>query len=219
MKEKNKLMKPGLAVVISSPSGTGKTTICHALIKRNADYQFSVSATSRELRGNEKNGVDYWFLNKNRFLAGKKTGMFIETTDYLGNCYGTPRKPLEKAISEGKVILLDIDIRGGFLIKKAVPQAVTIFIVPPSLSELKRRLIGRRTESVEIQKRRLKEATTELKRWNRYDYVVVNDELRKAVIDVERIIEAERRKTSRLTSATFWTKSLHRPLGLLKKGR
>ena len=195
--------KPGLAVVISSPSGTGKTTICHALIKKNSDYQFSISATSRKRRINEQNGVDYWFMSKNKFLANKKAGMFIETTEYLGNFYGTPRRPLEQAIEKGKIILLDIDIRGGLSIKKAVPQAVAIFIVPPSLPELKRRLINRRTESLEIQKRRLDEAYSELKRWNRYDYVVVNDDLRKAVSEVETIIEAERRKTNRLARKRF----------------
>lgn len=211
--------KPGLAVVISSPSGTGKTTICHALIDRNDDYEFSVSATSRKRRGKEINGVDYWFLSRNKFVENKRRGHFIETTEYLGEFYGTPRQPLEKAIDRGRVMLLDIDIRGGLSIKKAVPHAVAIFIVPPSYPELEKRLVNRKTDSPEAQKKRLQEAWNELTKWNRYDYVVVNDNLKKAVIEVEMIIEAERKKTCRLIKGKFWPKSLIIPLGLNKKSR
>jgi guanylate kinase len=213
------MSKPGLAVVISSPSGTGKTTICHALIKRHDDYQFSISATSRKPRGKETSGVDYWFMSRNKFMATKKDGWLIETTEYLGNLYGTPRKPLERAVGQGKVILLDIDIRGGLSIKKAVPDAVAIFVAPPSFPELRRRLINRRTESPEAQKKRLAEAWNELKKWNRYDYVVVNDDLKSAILEVEMIIEAERRKTCRLAAKKFWPKTLIKPLGLNKKNR
>jgi guanylate kinase len=213
------LPKPGLAVVISSPSGTGKTTICHALIKKHDDYQFSVSGTSRKPRGRETNGVDYWFMSRKQFVTNKKNGLFIETTEYLGNLYGTMRKPLELAVGHGKIILLDIDIRGGLSIKKAVPNAVAIFIAPPSFPELKRRLIDRRTENPEAQKKRLAEAWNELQKWNRYDYVVVNDNLKQAVMEVEMIIEAERKKTCRLAAKKFWSKSLIKPLGLNKKSR
>lgn len=211
--------KPGLAVVISSPSGTGKTTICHALIARHEDYIFSVSATSRKRRGREINGVDYRFFSRDKFMENRKRGFFIETTNYLGEFYGTPRRPLEKAIDHGRVMLLDIDIRGGLSIKKAVPQAVAIFIVPPSYPELKNRLINRRTDSPEAQKKRLNEAWNELAKWNCYDYVVVNDNLKKAVLDVEMIIEAERKKTCRLRKSRFWPKTLIIPLGLNKKSR
>lgn len=212
-------IKPGLAVVISSPSGTGKTTICHALIKKHPDYEFSVSATSRKRRGQETNGVDYWFLSRNKFVENKKRGQFIETTNYLGEFYGTPRKPLERAIDNGQVMLLDIDIRGGLSIKKAVPRGVTIFIVPPSYRELEKRLIGRKTDSPAAQKKRLQEAWNELAKWNKYDYVVINDNLKRAVLEVEMIIEAERKKTCRLGKKKFWPKSLIIPLGLVKKSR
>jgi guanylate kinase len=211
--------KPGLAVVISSPSGTGKTTICHALIKKHVDYEFSVSATSRKRRGQETNGVDYLFMSRSKFLEGKQRGLFIETTRYLGEYYGTPRKPLEKAINRGKVIFLDIDIRGGFSIKKKVPAAITIFIVPPSYPELKKRLINRKTDSPEEQKKRLNEAWNELAKWNKYDYIVVNDNLKMAVMETEMIIEAERKKTCRLRKSKFWPKSLIVPLGINKKSR
>ncbi|NLI15162.1 MAG: guanylate kinase [candidate division Zixibacteria bacterium] len=211
--------KPGLAVVISSPSGTGKTTICRALIDRNRDYEFSVSATSRKRRGLEKNGIDYWFLSREKFLDNKKRGHYIETTNYLGEFYGTPKRPLEKAIENGRVMLLDIDIRGGLSIKKAVPQSVAIFILPPSFAELKKRLKKRETDSPEAQKRRLEEAWNELAKWNHYDYAVVNDNLEKAILEVEMIIEAERKKTCRLDKSKFWPKSLIIPLGLNKKSR
>jgi guanylate kinase len=211
--------RPGLLAVISSPSGTGKTTICHALIKKHDDYQFSISGTSRKQRGKEKNGVDYWFMSREKFLSSKKAGLFLETTEYLGNLYGTPREPVDKAVSKGKVVLLDIDIRGGLTIKKAIPEAVAIFLVPPSLVELKRRLINRRTEDAVAQKNRLAEAWHELKKWNQYDYVVVNDDLNKAVRQVETIIESERLKTWRVESKRFWPKTLIKPLGLTKNSR
>ena len=213
------MAKPGLAAVISSPSGTGKTTICHELLKINSDYQFSISATSREIRGNEKNGIDYWFMSRNKFLASKRAGLFFETTEYLGNYYATPRRPLEKAISRGKVILLDIDIRGGLAVKRAIPDAVSIFLVPPSLAELERRLINRRTESPQARERRLKEATIELKKWNRYDFVVVNDDLERAVIQVQMIIESQRLGTKRLANRKYWPKNLIEPLGLTQISR
>jgi guanylate kinase len=213
------MSKPGLVAVISSPSGTGKTTICHALMRKHEDYQFSISGTSRKPRGNEKNGVDYWFMSDEKFFASKKSGLFLETTKYLGNLYGTPRVPVEKAVSAGKVVLLDIDICGGLTIKKAIPEAVAIFLVPPSFPELERRLINRRTEDSDSQKRRLDEAWNELKKWNHYDYVVVNDDLKKAVKQVEMIIEAERLKAKRVQEKRFWPKSLIKPLGLTQISR
>ncbi len=212
--ETTKNKKPGLAIVISSPSGTGKTTICRRLVRIHRDYQFSISATTRPPRGKERHGHDYYFYSRDDFLRAKKAGLLFETTSYLGNYYGTPKEPLLKAISQGRVMLLDIDIPGGIAVKKQLPDAVTIFLVPPDMRELGRRLIKRRTETTAALNARLKMAVSELKRWNHYDYVVVNDDLKTAVRQVETIIEAERLKTKRKNDRRYWDRKLASMLGL-----
>lgn len=208
------MMKPGLIMVISSPSGTGKTTICRELITDFKDYQYSISATTRKPRGQEKNGIDYYFMSKEEFLQAKEAGEFIETAQYIDQWYGTPLRPALKAVESGKIILLDIDIQGGRAIKGQLPQAVTVFLLPPSLAELERRLIGRGTEAPELIKKRLVKASDELKCWNEYDYVVVNDVLDEAVKEVNGIVCAERNRTTRLTEKIYWQKSLIELLGL-----
>jgi len=213
------MLRPGLAVVISSPSGTGKTTICLNLIKKHQDFQYSISATTRPPRKNERNGIDYYFLTSSEFLKAKKAGKFIESARYLDNWYGTPLEPLHNNIACGKVTLLDIDIQGGKSIKKQLPEAVAIFLIPPSLTELKKRLKKRRTENLETRKKRFDIAMTELKSWSSYDYVVVNDNLDTAVNEISMIINAERYKTTRLTDKMYWNKSLVKLLGLSGTGR
>jgi len=208
------MIKPGLTVVISSPSGTGKTTICHKLIKDYADYQFSVSATTRPPRGQEKNGVDYYFMAKDDFLKAKADGKFIETALYLDNWYGTPLEPLQRAMNRGKIILLDIDIQGGGSIKQAITDAVTIFLIPPSPAVLKKRLKGRKTEDPLSIKKRLTMSIEELSVWPKYDYLVVNDNLEQAITDVHGIVCAERLRTGRLADKRYWKKSLIKLLGL-----
>ncbi len=208
------MKKPGLVVVISSPSGTGKTTVCRQLIKRYRDYQFSISATTRSPRKTEKDGVDYFFMTTEEFLDLKKAGMFAETARYLEHWYGTPKAPLEKTVNQGKIVLLDIDIQGGRSIKKTMPNAVTVFLIPPSLTELKKRLKGRHTEEPSSLQMRLKKAVTELSSWSYYDYAVVNDELKSAVKQIHLIIEAERHKAWRLADKKYWKKSIRRLLGL-----
>jgi len=208
------MLKPGLTVVLSSPSGTGKTTICHRLIKDYDDYQFSISATTRLPRGQEKDGVDYCFMTEAAFLKARADGKFIETAQYLDHWYGTPLDPLKRAMDKGKVILLDIDIQGGGSIKRALPDAVAIFLVPPSSAELGKRLKGRKTENLLSIKKRLSMAIEELRVWPEYDYLVVNDNLKQAVTDVHRIVCAERLKTGRLADRRYWKKSLIKLLGL-----
>ncbi|MCP4581562.1 MAG: guanylate kinase [candidate division Zixibacteria bacterium] len=208
------MIKPGLAVVISSPSGTGKTTICHRLIGDYGDYQFSVSATTRQPRGEEKDGVDYYFMAEDEFLKSRTSGKFIETAQYLNCWYGTPLAPLEKAVDQGKIILLDIDVQGGKSIKDVLPQAVMIFLVPPGAAELEKRLSGRKTEDQSRIKKRLDMSIKELGVWIEYDYIIVNDDLDRAVSDVHEIIKAERHKTSRLADKKYWKKSLIELLGL-----
>jgi guanylate kinase len=208
------MIKPGMTVVVSSPSGTGKTTICHRLIADYDDYQYSISATSRQPRGDEKDGIDYYFMTEDDFLKSRADGNFIETAQYLDCWYGTPIKPLKEAVDQGKIILLDIDVQGGRSIKQALPQAVTIFLVPPSTAELEKRLAGRNTEDQTRIKKRLDMSIKELAVWNEYDYIVVNDDLDRAVDEVNQIVSAERRKTSRLGDKRYWKKTLIQLLGL-----
>jgi len=207
-------MKPGLAVVISSPSGTGKTTICRKLLEKHDDFQFSVSATTRPARQNERDGIDYFFMTENDFSRNKKAGNFIETAKYLNHWYGTPIKQLKETIAYGKVVLLDIDIQGGKSIKKIMPDAVAVFLMPPSMTELKRRLKKRLTETTEAQKKRIETAAEELKSWTEYDYITVNNNLNAAVEQISMIIKTERLKTKRLNDKQYWKKSLIKLLGL-----
>ena len=213
------MKKPGLAVVISSPSGTGKTTVCRRLVKKHADFQFSISATTRAPRGSETNGMDYFFLSEAKFLAEKKAGRFIESARYLDNWYGTPAEPLRKSLGKGQVVLLDIDVQGAKAVKNSLPEAVSIFLVPPGQKELRRRLANRRTESAAEIRKRLQTARDELRNWQAYDYVVVNDKLAVTVKQVETIIEAERLKSKRLNDKRYWEKTLANLLGLTETSR
>lgn len=205
---------PGLIVIISSPSGTGKTTICHKLIKRNADFVFSVSATTRPPRKKEKDGIDYYFLTETHFGRMQKNNEFAEWANVFGFRYGTPKKSMEKALRENRVLLCDVDIQGGMSIKKKYKDAVSIFVIPPSLTELKRRLFKRRTESPSQKKLRLKTAIKELRYWKYYDYLVLNDDLKVATDEVDMIIATERMKAGRLKNGRLWSRAQQKLLGL-----
>jgi guanylate kinase len=205
---------PGLIVVISSPSGTGKTTICHRLIKRHKDFIFSVSATTRPPRKKEKNGVDYYFLTDEQFNRMLKGNEFAEWANVFGYRYGTGKSELGKALKNNRVLLCDVDIQGGMSIKKKYKNAVSIFVIPPSLTELKRRLFKRRTESPSQKKLRLKTAIKELSFWKHYDYIVLNDDLKTATDEVDMIIAAERHKTGRLKNRGLWSRAQNKLLGL-----
>jgi guanylate kinase len=205
---------PGLIVVISSPSGTGKTTICHRLIKRHKDFIFSVSATTRPPRKKEKNGVDYYFLTDEQFNRMLKRNEFAEWANVFGYRYGTGKSELGKALKNNRVLLCDVDIQGGMSIKKKYKNAVSIFVIPPSLTELKRRLFKRRTESPSQKKLRLKTAIKELSFWKHYDYIVLNDDLKTATDEVDMIIAAERHKTGRLKNCGLWSRAQNKLLGL-----
>jgi guanylate kinase len=205
---------PGLIVIISSPSGTGKTTICHKLLRRNSDFVFSVSATTRPPRKNEKDGIDYYFLTEAQFGRMQKNNEFAEWANVFGFRYGTPKKQLERALKDNRVLLCDVDIQGGMSIKKKYKDAVSIFVIPPSLTELKRRLFKRRTESPSQKKLRLKTAIKELRYWKYYDYIVLNDDLKIAIDEVDMIIAAERMKAGRLKNGRLWSGARQKLLGL-----
>jgi len=205
---------PGLAVILSSPSGTGKTSICHGLLKRHEDFRFSVSATTRPPRRYERDGIDYHFVSERKFDYMVNNNEFAEWANVFGYRYGTPFSEIERAVSRGQVLLCDVDVQGGMSLKKSHKEAATIFVIPPSLAELKRRLYKRRTDSRGQLKLRLKTAIWELEFWNKYDYIIINDDLKVAVDEVDKIIAAERAKTARRNDPRYWKSSQIRLLGM-----
>ena len=177
-------------MVISSPSGGGKTTICNRLRRANPGWVFSVSCTTRDIRKGEVDGREYQFVDRKEFMRLRRSGFFAESARVHLHYYGTPRKPLEEAARVGRVILLDIDVKGAFSIKKKYPEALLIFIIPPSEQILRRRLKRRGTETQTQVALRLKNAIAEMKKYNRFDYVIVNDDLNKAVAAADHMIKS-----------------------------
>jgi len=191
------LSRRGRLFVLSAPSGSGKTTVLSALLKRNRELVRSISATTRPPRSGERNGKDYWFLSRARFREGIARGRFLEYARVLKNWYGTPKAPIEKITRAGKDVLLGIDIQGARQIRRGRLPATTIFLLPPSLKVLRERLEHRGTETPEQIRDRLNLARRELKEVGRYDYAVVNDRLREAVVAVEQILRAEQFRVKR----------------------
>jgi guanylate kinase len=179
-------MTLGRMLVVSGPSGSGKSTICKRLLQ-DPRVVFSVSATTRKPRPGEVDGRDYHFLSADEFRARIAKGAFIEHAEVFGNLYGTLREPMEAAKARGQVYLLEIDVQGANQLRALGEEGVYIFIAPPDFEELKRRLSGRGTESPEVLQRRLHKAEDELRERHRYDHVVVNDELERAVTEVRRL--------------------------------
>jgi guanylate kinase len=185
---------PGQLLVLSAPSGAGKTTLARRFLAAHADAVFSVSATTRAPRGAERDGVDYHFVSPERFAALVAAGALAEWAEVHGRRYGTLRATVEASLAAGQVALFDIDVQGGGQLKAAFPrQATTIFILPPDAAELERRLRGRSTDGEEVIRRRLAAAHQEVARGlASYDYVVVNDELEAALARIEAIAAHER---------------------------
>lgn len=182
--------KRGRVFVISGPSGSGKSTICEEL-GHDGRIRVGVSATTRPPRGEEKNGLHYHFYTEEQFRRMIEGGELLEHAKVLGNYYGTPREPLERAIGRGLDYVLNIDVQGAMALKKALPEATFIFVVPPDEGELRRRLEGRGTESGEQVRRRLELARKEMEYRKHYDHVVVNDTVENAVARIKKIIFAE----------------------------
>lgn len=197
-------------LIFAAPSGAGKTSIAHALRERRPDVVFSVSATTRAPRGYEKDGVDYFFRTEEQFRRMIAAGELLEWAEVHGNLYGTPRWNLEAAVTSGRHLVLDIDVQGSRLVRHAVPNSVSIFVLPPSGEELVRRLAGRGSESDETRRRRLRAARHEIAAAAEFDYVIVNETLETSVDAVDAILQAESRRTPRLPRLTAFIDRLCR---------
>lgn len=187
----------GLLLVISGPSGAGKGTICKELLRRG-DYWLSVSATTRAPRKGEKEAVNYYFLDKTEFIKKIDAGDFLEYAEVYGNYYGTPKSKVLEKLDEGKDVVLEIDIQGALKVKEAYPEGVFIFILPPSMEELKNRIIKRESETPESLMTRFKSAYKEINYVSKYNYAVINDKVDDAVNKIESIITAEKCSLQRI---------------------
>lgn len=190
-------MGKGLLVVLSGPSGAGKGTVCKALLTRHPEVALSISCTTRSPRNNEKEGVNYFFKSEEEFKDLIRQDEFLEHACVYGNYYGTPKSFVAQKLEEGSDVMLEIDVQGALRAKKIFPDGILIFLVPPSMEELERRIRGRGTESEEQIQTRLGKAKSEMEQVERYDYVIVNDHIERVVDEIESIIEAEKLKVKR----------------------
>jgi guanylate kinase len=199
----------GLMLVLSSPSGAGKTTLSRKLLALDPAVELSVSVTTRRKREGEVDGRDYHFIDRPRFDELVRTGELLEWADVFDHCYGTPRAPVEAALAAGRDVLFDIDWQGTQQLREKVPKdLVSVFVLPPSVSELERRLRARAQDAADVIHSRMAKAADEMSHWAEYDYVVINRDLEHAFRDVCAILAAERLKRDRQTGLSGFVRSL-----------
>jgi guanylate kinase len=195
MSQSPEIARRGIMLVVSSPSGAGKTTLTRNLLEQEENVSLSVSVTTRARRSSEIEGVHYYFISKRRFESMRDSDELLEWAEVHGNYYGTPREPVEKALASGRDMLFDIDWQGTQqLYAKMRDDVVSVFVLPPSAAELKARLERRAEDSAEVITRRLRNAAEEIPHWNEYDYVLVNRDLDKSFVRLRAILTAERLK-------------------------
>ena len=182
-------MKRGRLFVIAAPSGAGKTSLLHALMKKRPGVEFSVSCTTRKPRPGEHDGKDYHFIDRSGFERLQAAGEFIEHANVFGNLYGTRRSVVESALAEGRDLILEIDWQGARQVREHLPEAVQVFVLPPSRAELEARLRRRRSDSEEAIARRLQESVLEMSHWKDFDYVIVNRDFDAALADLEAVFD------------------------------
>jgi len=187
--------------VLAAPSGAGKTTLVHALVARHPEIRFSISYTTRPQRRNEADGVDYLFVNKESFESLREQGEMLESATVFDNLYGTSRKLVENHLRDGHDVILEIDWQGARQVRESMPDCISIFILPPTLAELERRLRDRRTDSEEVIKRRLRDAISDMSHWSEFNYVIINDDLDQAVADIEAVLVGEGAASATSSSA------------------
>ncbi|WP_051091314.1 guanylate kinase [Methylopila sp. M107] len=201
-------------LILSSPSGAGKSTLTRALLDTDPEIMLSISATTRQKRPSEADGVHYHFLKQREFDAMRDAGELLESAEVHGNCYGSPREPVERALANGKDVLFDIDWQGTLQVRQAMSTDVaTVFILPPSASELRSRLERRAEDTPEVITRRLKNAAVEIERGGGYDYAVVNDDFGRCLDEVRAILQAERLRRFRQPGITAFADTLVKELG------
>jgi guanylate kinase len=199
----------GLMLILSSPSGAGKSTLTRQLVEDQPDVRLSVSVTTRPKRASEIDGKHYWFITVDEFKALRERGDLLESAEVHGNFYGTPRKPVETALAAGRDVLFDIDWQGTRqIMAKMRKDVVTVFVLPPSMAELKMRLERRAEDAPDTIRKRLRNARDEIAQWGLYDYLIVNDDLGRAFFGVQAILAAERMKRERLVGAKAFLDTL-----------
>lgn len=184
-------MRKGRIIILSGPSGVGKGTVLREVMKNKPELRFSISATTRKIRPSETDGVNYYFISKERFEEMIERDELLEHVSYAGNYYGTPEKPLDEALEQGISVILEIEVQGALKVMKRRPDAISIFIAPPSYEELERRLTGRGDTAPEIAAERLKIAIKECEVAKQYQYIIVNDTVERAAAQMEAILTAE----------------------------
>ena len=185
------MKQQGILAVVSGFSGAGKGTLMKALLEKYDNYALSISATTRKPREGEIHGREYFFMSVDEFEALIANDQLIEHAKYVSNYYGTPRSYVEEKMAEGKDVILEIEIQGALKVKEKFPETLLIFVVPPSAEELKKRLIGRGTETMEVIEQRMNRATEEAEAMDAYDYILVNDDLNKAVESLHNLIQSQ----------------------------
>lgn len=184
-------IEPGRLIVLAAPSGAGKTTLVHKLLEREARLKFSISYTTRPKREKEVHGEDYLFVSEGKFRAMRDHDAFLESAEVFDHWYGTSEAYVQSLIDDGRSVLLEIDWQGAQQVRERRPDAVCVFIMPPSRDELERRLRGRKTDAEEVIVRRLRDALSDMTHWNEFDYVVINDNLDKAADELAAIVSSE----------------------------
>jgi len=175
--------------VFAAPSGAGKTTLVHAVVTKRPELRFSISYTTRKPRKNEADGVDYLFVTEKKFMQLRDEGEMLEYAKVFDNYYATSRSQVEKHLADNRNVILEIDWQGAQQVRESMPECVTIFILPPSVEELERRLRDRRTDSAEVIERRLRDALSDMSHWTEFDHVIINDDLNQAIADLEDVLD------------------------------
>jgi guanylate kinase len=188
----------GFLLVLSGPSGAGKGTLVDRLIAARPECTFSISATTRPRRSTEQDGVQYEFVARDEFERRRSAGLFLEWAEVHDHLYATPVRFVDEQVRAGRVVVLDVDVQGGASVRRARPDAVSVFVHPPSIDALRQRLLKRATDASDVVETRLRNAPGELAEWREYDYLVMNDDLEQAVARLTAIVDAERARVRRL---------------------